>query len=491
NIKFFVQDNVLPELTASPDLSKKEFSLDVERYPGQGYGATTFTPDFTEALAFLGIEDITAATLVGINADGSEEAAPGPGGIDGWCNSEGTFVGWGTEAKICVKFFPSVPQYEICDMNGGDVVGTTYTVKYALKANDKTAIYAINVKFVEKPVIYLADYTAKAETVELKIAAQDAEGNWAAESATEAINVADITALVGENYVVYGVGAKDGDKETLTNSYSCDPHPGFWCLADGTADVWANSTFGVSFYAAEGVFKTWTKAAVTEDLSTTFYFVNEEAKEYVAYKVVLCAPEVVDEWFAEGNFKVNDYVNGEKMAIADARYEVDPTDESNSCIVVTSNDEPANDYDAQLFISTTDPLNVGDVITLTMKVRADREQSAASQAHSTPGDYIHWACVGNINFTTEWTEITLTATVTADMSKEDKKMQTITFNLSDMTNKTANNFYFDDIKLEVAVPDAIEGVEAATAANGKYMENGKLVIIKNGKKFNAAGQAIK
>lgn len=322
--------------------TEKTYTIDVERYPGTGYDPTTATADLAEALSFLGVEAATAEMLSIVNPDGTEVSDYAT--YDGWFAADGTAKTWfdlnpaddARAAGVCVKFFQALEggQFEICDMNGADVVGTTYTVKYALKANDKTAIFAINVKFVEKPAIYLADYTAKAETVELKIAAQDAEGNWAAESATEAINVADITALVGENYVVYGVGAKDGDKETLTNSYSCTPHPGFWCLADGTADVWDNSTFGVSFYAAEGVFKTWTKAAVTEDLSTTFYFVNEEAKEYVAYKVVLCAPEV-------------------------------------------------------------------------------------------------------------------------------------------------------------AVPDAIEGVEAATAANGKYMENGKLVIIKNGKKFNAAGQAIK
>ena len=49
-----------------------------------------------------------------------------------------------------MKFFPSVPQYEICDMNGADEVGKTYTVKYGLKANDKRAVFVINVTFVEK-----------------------------------------------------------------------------------------------------------------------------------------------------------------------------------------------------------------------------------------------------------------------------------------------------------------------------------------------------
>ena len=57
---------------------------------------TRFEPDFTEALAYLGIENPTDATLVGINADGSEEAAPN-GPIDGWCDADGNFIGWGKE----------------------------------------------------------------------------------------------------------------------------------------------------------------------------------------------------------------------------------------------------------------------------------------------------------------------------------------------------------------------------------------------------------
>jgi hypothetical protein len=40
------------------------------------------------------------------------------------------------------------------------------------------------------------------------------------------------------------------------------------------------------------------------------------------------------------------------------------------------------------------------------------------------------------------------------------------------------------------VVDAIEDVEAAAPVNGKFIENGKIVIIKNGKKFNMAGVAI-
>lgn len=43
------------------------------------------------------------------------------------------------------------------------------------------------------------------------------------------------------------------------------------------------------------------------------------------------------------------------------------------------------------------------------------------------------------------------------------------------------------------VPVAIEGVKAgaATIADGKFLENGRVVIVKNGKKYNVAGQAIR
>ena len=160
----FAGDDEYLEASASYTITVKEkekpfvTEINVEREVGLGYGVTSYEPDFTEALAYLGIENPTDATLVGINADGSEEAAPGPGGIDGWCDAEGNFVGWhqGGDSRICVKFFPSVPQYEICDMNGADEVGKTYTVKYGLKANGKMAVFAINVTFVEAQEVKLS-----------------------------------------------------------------------------------------------------------------------------------------------------------------------------------------------------------------------------------------------------------------------------------------------------------------------------------------------
>ncbi|MCR4614298.1 MAG: DUF4859 domain-containing protein [Bacteroidaceae bacterium] len=135
-------------------------TLNVERYTGQGYTASSATVDFTAAKAYLGVSEVTTDMLRIINPD--ESVISDYAGYDGWFATDGTAKTWSdlnaeTEAAdkagICVKFFQAVSggTYEICDMNGADVVGTTYTVKWALMANSKTYIYTINVTFAAPP----------------------------------------------------------------------------------------------------------------------------------------------------------------------------------------------------------------------------------------------------------------------------------------------------------------------------------------------------
>ena len=129
--------------------------LNVERYPGMGYGTTIATVDFTAAKEFLGVEEVTTDMLVIVNPDGTEIS--NYASYDGWFNGEGTAEYWGDNTKICVKFFQAIEsgKFEVCDMNGADELDATYTVKWALKANGKTYTYTINVTFVEAPVVEL------------------------------------------------------------------------------------------------------------------------------------------------------------------------------------------------------------------------------------------------------------------------------------------------------------------------------------------------
>ncbi|MCR5131588.1 MAG: DUF4859 domain-containing protein [Prevotella sp.] len=241
-VTFYVYGKEFPVKVKQGEVAEEDFvtEINVEREVGQGYGVTSYEPDFAGALEYLGIESPTDATLVGINADGSEEAAPGPGGIDGWCDADGNFIGWGQEnTRICVKFFPSVPQYEICDMNGADEVGKTYTVKYALKANDKKAIFSINVTFIEKEVhIYKPEIIKTIEIAHLEKAATA----YCEEEPAPTFDVAEVCSALGIENIseakAYIVNVTDGN--FVENTGNIDG----WRNADGDAASWAESANG-------------------------------------------------------------------------------------------------------------------------------------------------------------------------------------------------------------------------------------------------------
>lgn len=135
-----------------------ELAIDVERVIGQGYTPTYAEVDFAEAKEYLGVEEVTEDMLYFVNPDGTwidyatYAVSPVPDfTYDGWCDAEGAAAQWGETTMINVKFFEAIPDgvFSICDMNGADEVGKTYTVKWALKANDKSVVYSVNVTFIE------------------------------------------------------------------------------------------------------------------------------------------------------------------------------------------------------------------------------------------------------------------------------------------------------------------------------------------------------
>lgn len=141
----------------------------------------------------------------------------------------------------------------------------------------------------------------------------------------------------------------------------------------------------------------------------------------------------------------------------------DPLDPSNHCakVVARSSEEAyatetaieadghLASWDSQFFVYVKQAIESGKMLRLTMRVRADKPAYASTQAHFTPGDYNHWQCVGNVNFTEEWTKFESEIVVTSDMTQEgnEKEMHSIAFNLAEYTE--GNVYYFDDIKLEV------------------------------------------
>ena len=133
------------------DENMLDVAVNVQREVGMGYGVTVAEADLEQAKAFLGVEELTTGMLFFENPDGSliDYQTYAAANYDGWCNGDGAAENWGSNTKICVKFFQAIPEgkFEICDMNGADVPGATYSVKWQLQSGEKAVRYTVNVTF--------------------------------------------------------------------------------------------------------------------------------------------------------------------------------------------------------------------------------------------------------------------------------------------------------------------------------------------------------
>ena len=187
--------------------------------------------------------------------------------------------------------------------------------------------------------------------------------------------------------------------------------------------------------------------------AVTLFCYAQNNSEYDKYKEDVLESESV-------TLLVNDYVEGQRLEHVTPRIIDDPSDENNKCIVVTTNENPENTYDAQLFISTDKTFKAGDHVKLTLRLKADEIQMATIHVHASPGDYV--STCAELIIGTEWTSGSLDFTVDDPLSRDD--IRTFAFNLS--YPNSSNNCYFDDVYMAVLSP--VEFAESDFEASGKY-----------------------
>lgn len=117
----------------------------------------------------------------------------------------------------------------------------------------------------------------------------------------------------------------------------------------------------------------------------------------------------------------------------------------------------ANDHDVQFLIPLPKALAKGTKMKVTMKIKADKAASAASQAHGAipaagaiegkdgyGGSYLHYQLMGNVDFTTDWADYDSKEFTVPDQADG---MQSICLNLEVL--RAVNKYYFKEIKVEV------------------------------------------
>jgi len=139
------------------------------------------------------------------------------------------------------------------------------------------------------------------------------------------------------------------------------------------------------------------------------------------------------------------------------------TDGSRGILVKAGDDtehEGAQDWDSQFWIVLNEELPSGSKLHVEFDYKASEAATANTQSHGEPGNYHHWAAIGDVNFTTEWQHFSNDITVDDAMAKGDNGngsgtgMKTIAFNLA--VNRNAVDYQFDNFGVWYQKPVEIE-----------------------------------
>mgnify|MGYP003479098707 CR=1 FL=1 len=119
--------------------------------------------------------------------------------------------------------------------------------------------------------------------------------------------------------------------------------------------------------------------------------------------------------------------------------------EYNRMIEVEATAKKSDPWDNQFWLvwPQANAAQEGQSYVVTMKVKAKEAAEVGTQTHTNPGGYIHWAGMGTVPFTTEWTEYKFEGT----FESAQKGGYSFAFNLNDY--EPANIYYFDDISMTI------------------------------------------
>ena len=463
------QSTVWYMLLTEKESNGEETSIAIEREVGQGYGAQSETIDFTAAKEYLGVEEITYDMIRIVNPDGTQISDYAP--YDGWFNAEGVAEKWGDNTKICVKFFQMIEngKYEICDMNGADEVGATYNVKWALTANDKSYTYKIAVTFVPQKAIELAIADKK---IAASVEYDSSEASYVEKKVT--LSDEDEQAILSE----LGLTSLEDAKV-----YGYNPTTKELISAYAAYDGWRD---------ANGDFATWTgTAAVPACVKYT------DGKNYLCYNINGCDAQTVKTYWA--------IANDTKAVLVEIAFTYTSASEEPEDGLVEIEQSQGREYDdfARAELVEGEEYNtytVNDDLTIAIKMMdVDVEGCDYVVVKFAEPVAAGWKLAFWSN--QDLVDVPEGATEFKYVFAEDPKCGVTDGILPQICMMTFFGGYEKPLVAKVVGiykhqaegdPTAIKKIDtAAQKANGKYFQNGQIFIMKNGVKYNTAGQKIK
>lgn len=118
----------------------------------------------------------------------------------------------------------------------------------------------------------------------------------------------------------------------------------------------------------------------------------------------------------------------------------------------------ANDWDSQFWIVIPDNVDVGEHVKVKFSYKADfmdsglTQATVGTQAHGAPGDYHHWACIGDVTFTSEWQIYEYDMTISGDMMGSNG-FHSVAFNLNQPGHDINVTYMFDNLEVYLEKQD--------------------------------------
>lgn len=258
--------------------------------------AALFGEDWTpDTLIFAALEDETGETIT-LNTTANN------GGY--WMTTKGVVVKWSSDGSSGNALYiePALDEgdYTLTSGNNEGAIAEdqTYTFPMFLITPDSTKYYQFDIAVYIKvrqdvnpdELTEMAVWPIEVEC--LTVDTSVSSNGYAIKEEPE-LDLAALEELIGtQNPTFLGWALPDDEGVSkMTDKYSCDPTPGFWCTDKGYADVWGNSaaTVGVS-YLSDGhldLYRYPGRVSNGQVWNGKFVLLNEHTGQYVTIDLTL------------------------------------------------------------------------------------------------------------------------------------------------------------------------------------------------------------
>jgi hypothetical protein len=110
-------------------------------------------------------------------------------------------------------------------------------------------------------------------------------------------------------------------------------------------------------------------------------------------------------------------------------------------------------WDNQFFIVADRVIDAGEETVIEFDYVANKEAKTTTQCHAQPGGYIHWAAIGDVDFTTEVQHFQRDFTIPSECA--NRNFQSIAFNMAEI--KEACDYTIKNVRWYIKSDDNAEG----------------------------------